>query len=153
MLKIKMRKLNLDLFEVYYYIYIYFIKNKNLIVSWYYNTILWYNTADKKMILPSIPILKTLVVPAWEWRVTSSLQYFTSSCHILQNQITLLQLTICSIYRKIKSCYFNLPYVVSIIFLLFLYSAQEFNHHHTTNAKDRSWELEGLCYIFLSNHK
>jgi hypothetical protein len=28
--------------------YIYFIKNKNLIVSWYYNTILRYDTADKK---------------------------------------------------------------------------------------------------------
>jgi hypothetical protein len=41
--------------------YIYFIKNKNLIVSWYYNTILRYDTADKKTILPSIPILKTLL--------------------------------------------------------------------------------------------
>jgi hypothetical protein len=41
-------------------IYIYFIKNKNLIVSWYYDTILRYGTADKKTILPNIPILKTL---------------------------------------------------------------------------------------------
>jgi hypothetical protein len=41
--------------------YIYFIKNKNLIVSWYYNTILRYDTADNKTILPSIPILKTLL--------------------------------------------------------------------------------------------
>jgi hypothetical protein len=77
-------------------IYIYFIKNKNRIVSWYYNTILRYNTADKKMILPSIPI-PWLYQP--ESGVTSSLQYFTSSCHILQNQIMLLQLTICSIYH------------------------------------------------------
>jgi hypothetical protein len=43
-------------------VYIYFIKNKNLIVSWYYDMILRYDTADKKTILPSIPILKTLPV-------------------------------------------------------------------------------------------
>jgi hypothetical protein len=44
--------------------YIYFTENKYkyLIVSWYYNTILRYDTTDKKTILPKIPILKTLMV-------------------------------------------------------------------------------------------
>jgi hypothetical protein len=40
--------------------YIFLVKIKNLIVSWYYDTILRYDTAGKKTILPSIPILKTL---------------------------------------------------------------------------------------------
>jgi hypothetical protein len=57
-LKIKFR----HIFSYISNIYIYFIKNKNLIVSWYYDTIPRYDTADKKMILPSIPILKTLPV-------------------------------------------------------------------------------------------
>jgi hypothetical protein len=42
-------------------IYIFFIKNKNLIVSWYYDTILRYDTANKKTML-SVPILTTLVL-------------------------------------------------------------------------------------------
>jgi hypothetical protein len=60
MLKIQIKKLNFSIFSGILLIYIYFIKNKNNIVSWYYDTILRYDTADKKMILPSIPTLKTL---------------------------------------------------------------------------------------------
>jgi hypothetical protein len=65
-LKFELKKLNLDIFFRYISnIYICFIKNKNLIVSWYYDTILRYDTTDKKTILPSIPILKILVTVQW----------------------------------------------------------------------------------------
>jgi hypothetical protein len=67
-------------------IYIFLIKNTNLIVSWYYDTILRYDTANKKMILPSIPILKTLFASASAGRwVQTTNDRPTNTMSIFQN--------------------------------------------------------------------
>ena len=38
----------------------------------------------------------------------------------------------------------NSPYVVPIIYKLFLHSPRQFNLHYITNAKGRAWKLEGF---------
>jgi hypothetical protein len=59
-LKFKLKIKFIYIFRYIIDICIYFIKNKNPKVSSYYDMTLRYDTADKKMILRSIPILKTL---------------------------------------------------------------------------------------------
>jgi hypothetical protein len=67
-LKFKFKIKFIYVFRYIINLYIYFVKNKKSIVSRYYDTILRYDTADKETILPSIPILKTLLTGEEEGR-------------------------------------------------------------------------------------